>query len=188
MIKIFHLDLETTDKNKKTAGVHEVAGSIEINGAIVEEFDYRVMPFPNKTIRTESLAVSGTTVADLTTYPDGIQVVRSICNMIERHIDITNPKDKMFLSGYNAADFDSELFEQFLIDHGCTKYKAYFWNVVLDTMVMAGNVLRHERASMNDFSLLTVVKRFNIDVDPAQLHKAAYDSKLSRLLLNNINH
>lgn len=187
MLKIFHFDEETTGDDHKRNAIHQLAGCIEVDGVIKEEFDFRVAPYPTAEITQEALDIGKVSLAEIRLYADGLTIIRQLCNLIERHIDTSNYNDKLFLAAYGGAHFDSPFLKEFFIQNGCGKFKTYFWSTVIDPMVLAANALRYERTNMQNFKLETVAKRFNIDVDIAQLHNAAYDWKISRLLLHTIN-
>ena len=187
MLKILHLDTETTGRNAQANAVHQLSGGIEIEGELVEEFDFKVKPYPTAVISNEALKIAKVTVEQIMMYEDGMSVIRKLCNILEKHIDLSNARDKMFLSGYGCAHFDNPFFNSFFEQNGCGKYKSYFWTATIDTQVLAANALRYERNAMGDFKMETVAKRFNIDVDTTLLHNAAYDWKVSRLIYHALN-
>ena len=187
MIKVAHLDTETTGKDCAKHGIHQIAGGLEINGTIVADFDFKVQPYPTSYIEESALKVSGVTRAQIMGYENGIVILRKLCAVLDQHVDITNPQDRFFLSGWGVSHFDSGFLQKFFQQYGSDKFKLYFWNTPIDTAILSANVLRHERSGMQNFQLATVAKRFNIDVQESQLHNAAYDWKLSRQILNSIN-
>lgn len=187
ILKILHHDEETTGRDPHNCAIHQLAGHIEIDGQIVESFNFHIRPHPSALISQEALLVSGMDMETILKYADGMTVMRSFSNLVEKYVDYSNPQDRMFTSAYNGASFDDIFLKNFFELNGCGKFRNYFWTGCLDTKVLALNKLSNERVSMPDFKLETVAKRFNIDVDEKQLHNAAYDSWLSHLLLKAIN-
>ncbi len=187
MLKIFHVDIETTGDDPNLHSIHQIGGYIEIDNKVVNEFEYNVRPYPTALINTKALLISGVTKEEIMNYRDAMSVIREICNLIELYIDYTNPQDKFFISGYNAAHFEGSFLPIFFMQNGCSKYKNYFYHAILDTMVLAASVLRYERSTMPDFKLPTVARRFDIDVNVDRLHKAKYDAWVSMILLTKIS-
>ena len=61
-VKKFFYDLETTGVDHRRNGIHQLAGCIEIDGEIVESFNFKVAPNPKAIIEEEVLKVGGGTV------------------------------------------------------------------------------------------------------------------------------
>jgi DNA polymerase-3 subunit epsilon len=189
MIKIFHYDLETTGIESVSHGIYQIACQVDIDGKVEERFSSYCKPHPSDRIDLKSLNKFGVAIEDLKNLPSGIVIASDMVKLINRHIDITNPKDKFFLSGFNIAHFDNPFFKKWLLQYGYSSdfFNAAFFSSPLDTFVLSSNILRHERAEMVSFDLPTICQRFNIEVDNKLLHDAAYDTELSRLLFNKIN-
>jgi|ERR1700761_806447 len=187
MLKVIHIDTETTGKDPQKHCVHQIAGCIEIDNVVQTTFDFKVRPFPGKEISPASLKKSNVTLPIISAYPHGLTVIRDVCNLLDQYVDASDPQDKMFLCGYNVSSFDQFFLRAFFEQNACSKYTSYFHNGTLDTMVLSAHALRYERAVMNDFTLQTVAQRFNIDVDQSQLHKGVYDAEISRLLYHKLS-
>lgn len=54
-MKILYYDLETTGVKYWKNGIHQIAGMIEIDGEIVEAFNFNVQPHPKCIIEPRSL-------------------------------------------------------------------------------------------------------------------------------------
>lgn len=186
-LKIIHYDLETTGADPCRHGVHEIGGQIEINGEIVQEFEFKVRPHPLAQINPKALEIGGVTIQQIMGYQDGLTIIRELCNMLDRYVDWSNPTDYFMLSGFNTNYFDDRMLEKFFIENGSERFRKYFFPGSIDTRVLAMNILRYELPGMPDFKLHTVAKRFGIDVDENLLHRAKYDATVSRLILDAIN-
>lgn len=54
IIKIFY-DLETTGLDERKSSIHQLSGSVEVNGELVESFDIRMSPHPKAVIEKAAL-------------------------------------------------------------------------------------------------------------------------------------
>ena len=60
-MKLLFFDLETTGTNPGRNGIHQISGSIVIDGKRVEDFDFHVQPNPKAVIEDAALEVAGVT-------------------------------------------------------------------------------------------------------------------------------
>lgn len=186
MLKIVHADCETTGRNPAIHSIHQLAGIIEIDGKTVETFDIKIRPMLGRQVDHEALKISRVTAAQIQVYPTFLDGIKKFSSILSRHCDISNPKDKFYISGYNSQGFDCPFIEALFEAAHMKTYNSWFWHSSLDTMVLAAHVLRYEREQMTSFSLETVAKRFDIDIDVNQLHTGPYDASISQLLYHKI--
>ena len=80
-------DLETTGIDPTQNGIHQLAGLIESDGVIVEEFNLLITPPKDKVVEPEALACSGLTekdIIDQMSYPDAHSelkgILKTYCN------------------------------------------------------------------------------------------------------------
>lgn len=179
IVKLFY-DLETTGTDALKHGIHQISGSIEVNGVIEEDFDMRVKPNPKAIIVPEAIAISNTTIEDLESFPEMGIVHRKFLKMMSNYIDRFDRTNKAWLIGYNSSKFDDIFLRAWFEQNGDTFFGSWFWSHGLDVMVLAGQYLINERSSMNSFKLKRVAKQLGIIVDELQLHNAAYDIELTR--------
>ena len=69
MTKIMYYDLETTGLQPLVNGIHQIAGIIEINGKVVEEFNINMRPAEFHIIEPKALETSNLTVEDIMNNP-----------------------------------------------------------------------------------------------------------------------
>lgn len=178
--KLFYYDVETTGLKYWENAIHQISGMIEIDGKVMEEFDFHVRPYENAVISKEALDVSHVTVEQIMSYPSIDEVHMNIISMLSKYVDRYNKKDKMFLVGYNNASFDNNFFKA-LFDHAGDKYfHSWFWSVPLDVIVLSQQKLMNIRPDMENFKLYNVAKTLGISVDDEKLHDAFYDIYLTR--------
>lgn len=68
-MKVLFFDLETTGTLVNKHGIHQLSGSVVIDGETKESFDLRVQPNPKAEITQEALDVAGVTKEQILAYP-----------------------------------------------------------------------------------------------------------------------
>lgn len=185
--KLFYYDIETTGTKHWKNGIHQISGSIEIDGVIKEEFDFKVRPNPKALIEQEALDVgTGVTMDQIMAYPHMIEVYAEITAMLRKYVDKYNKRDKFFQVGYNAASFDSAFFRAFFKQNNDEYFGSWFWSDVIDVRVLAIEFLKKSRHKMIDFKLATVAKYLGIEVDDSKLHDGKYDIWLTKEIYKKI--
>jgi DNA polymerase-3 subunit epsilon len=94
-------------------------------------------------------------------------------------VDRFNKKDKIFLCGYNNVKFDNEFLRELFNRNGDKYFGSWFWSGGIDLMILALEKLRHKRAEMDNFKLMTVAKELGIVLNESKLHNAVYDIELT---------
>lgn len=181
-MKLFFFDLETTGVNYWQHGIHQISGCIEINGVVLEHFDFKVAPNPLARIEPDALLVGNVTLDQIQAYPDMETVYRQLVTILGKHVDKYKKTDKYYLVGFNNASFDNPFLRAFFVQNGDNYFGSWFWSNPLDTFILATPKLMSERARMTDFKLKTVCRHMGIDVDEERLHEASYDIDLTRQL------
>lgn len=183
MTKRIFLDLETTGTNPGKHGIHQIAGCIEINGEVVESFNFKVKPNPAAQIDPVALEIAKVTTEQIMAYEPMIEVYKKLTSILGRYVDKFNKKDKFHIVGYNNRKFDEDFFRGFFLQNGDNFFGSWFWPDSMDVMVMASEYLEEERSEMKDFKLSTVAERMLMDADKpdeSKLHDADYDIYLTR--------
>jgi DNA polymerase-3 subunit epsilon len=179
IIKMFY-DLETTGVNVKIHGVHQISGCIEIDGEVVETFNFKVRPNPKAKIEPEALQVGGVTEDQIMQYEEMRSVYVKVVDMLAKYVDRFNPKEKIWLVGFNNRSFDDVFFRSWFEQNKDSFFGAWFWSDSLDVLVLASQYLLNRRTSMQTFKLKRVALELGIPVDESKLHDAAYDIQLTR--------
>ena len=181
-MKLLFFDVETTGVNFWQHGIHEVAGCIEIDGEVVENFCWNMQPDPRAKIELEALQVGGRTMEDLAGYPPSNYVYKLFTKMLAKYVDKFNKKDKFFLVGFNNAAFDDKFLRAWFKQNGDEYFGSWFWANPIDTFVLASHRLMDQRPTMENFKLMTACRQMGIPVDDDKLHRADYDIELTRAL------
>lgn len=179
MIKVFY-DLETTGVNPKKHSVHQIAGLVEIDGEIVEEFNIFTRPHPKAIIEPEALAVGDITEEQILAYPPMEAQHKALLKMLSKYIDRYNKKDKAWLVGYNNRSFDDVFLRAWFKQCKDIFFGSWFWSDSIDVLCLSSQYLLSRRAGMDNFQLGTVAKELGIFVDSDNLHDGLYDVKLTR--------
>lgn len=187
-MKIFYFDLETTGTNPGKNGIHQISGMIEIDGKVMEEFDFHVKPNPRAIFEDTALAVAGVTKEQIMSYPEMGVVYNQLVTMLSKYVDKYDKNDKFFLCGYNNAAFDNQFLRGFFLQNGDMYFGSWFWSNSIDVMVLSTVYLSTKRAAMENFKLSTVAATIGIDVKEDELHNAMYDIYLTRGIYLKIQH
>lgn len=185
-MKLFYFDLETTGVRHWRNGIHQIAGAIEINGEVVEHFNFKVQPYYLATIEDEALKIAGITREDLDGYEPMTSVYRKLCAMLGKYVNKYDKKDKFHLVGYNNASFDNQFLRAFFVQNGDEYFGSWFWSSSIDVMVLAAQALMPQRHEMPNFKLHTVAAAFGHSVTEDKLHDALYDIELTRNIYHSI--
>ena len=179
-MKILYYDLETTGVKYWKNGIHQIAGMVEIDGEIVETFNFNVQPHPKCIIEPEALKVGNVTLEQVQAYPAMEIVYKRFINILAKYIDKFDKKDKFFLCGYNNAGFDDKFLRSFFEQNNDSYFGSWFWQSSLDVYILSTHFLLAEYADLNDFKLATVARHLGIAVEENSLHDALYDVNLTR--------
>lgn len=180
-MKIIIFDTETTGLDPRVHAIHQLSGEIVIDNQVVETFDYRIKPFTGYNIDPKALKISKTTIADLSTYTEESEIHFQLYEMFERHLNYKNKKDKFFLAGWRAPEFDVKFLQAFYERNNKTSmFNSYFWSNPIDIKALATQHLLDKRTEIPTFNLTEVAKYLRLEVNEEKLHTASYDAYLSR--------
>lgn len=84
-IKRLFFDTETSGLNPRKHSIIQLGGFLEINGEIVEAFDYKLRPHPKALVEAEALEVNKLTEAEVMAYPEASIAFKSLQNMLDTH-------------------------------------------------------------------------------------------------------
>jgi DNA polymerase-3 subunit epsilon len=180
-MKKFFFDLETTGLDYKVNAIHQFSGCIELDGTIIESFNFKIRPFEGAIIEPKALETSNVTEEQIMAYPPAEEVFADFMRMLSRYVRKFDKKDKMFLVGYNNAAFDNAFLREFYVRYQKDDYfNSWFWGNTIDVMVLASEHLSEMRVGMENFKLMTTARALGIEIDESKLHDAEYDIELTR--------
>lgn len=165
--KTLWFDLRTTGPDPKYHGVLQFAGLIEINGELVDQLTVMMQPHPGAVIDQETIAGHGIKPADIAGFMPSDEGYRKVRAFFDKHVEMYDPKDKMYPAGYNVRgglEFLQAMFKRF-DKYGIGVY--FNWRGVdplplLYLMDFAG------RLSLSDYRLPALCSQFGIKADGRQ--------------------
>lgn len=179
MRKLFYFDVETTGLDAKTNAIHQLSGAIEIDGKIVEKFNFKIKPFEGAVITEDALKIAGVTAEQINGYTPENEVYSDFIAMLSKYCNRYDNKDKFFLVGFNNASFDNQFLREFFLRNNDDYFGSWFWSGSLDVFILATQKLIDVRHTMKDSKLRTVAETLGIKIDESKLHDAMYDIELT---------
>lgn len=179
MIKLF-FDVETTGTDYRKHSIIQLAGMIEKDGKVVEEFNFLVKPHEKAQIDEAAMAVNKKTVEEIMQYPEMKEAHLRLLKILGKYVDKYEKSDKMWLVGFNNRAFDDTFLRMFFELNGDRFFNSWFWSDSLDVLSLASQYLLDRRAQMPSFKLKRVAKELGIPVYEDELHDALYDVRLTR--------
>lgn len=184
-MKIVYLDIETTGISCPESGLIQLAGAIEVDGVVMEQFNFQARPFPDDVVSEEALTVNGATSRELAMREKPSRVFEMFLTLLGRYVDRFDRSDKFYLVAYNAR-FDSEHLRAWFEKNGDKYFGSWFWHPAIDVMNLAATLLMGERADMLNFKLSTVAEALGLEIVEERMHDASYDIALTRLVFRRL--
>ena len=103
--KFLYYDLETTGLTKEH-GIVEIGGLIDIDGEIIETFNFKVKPFEDDLIDEKALEVTNLTREEIETFEDPLVVKDKLLEIFDKYINKFKKSDKFITFGFNNRVFD----------------------------------------------------------------------------------
>lgn len=179
MIKLF-FGVETTGTDYRKHSIIQLAGMIEKDGKVVEEFNFLVKPHEKAQIDEAAMTVNKKTTEEIMQYPEMKEVHLRLLKILGKYVDKYEKSDKMWLVGFNSRAFDDNFLRMFFELNGDRFFNSWFWSDSLDVLSLASQYLLNRRAQMPSFKLKRVAKELGIPVSEDELHDALYDVRLTR--------
>lgn len=177
MAKLIYLDTETTGLDCNRNGIIQIAGIIEIDGEVKEEFNLRCKPFEQDIITQEALDITGVTVEEVKSYDSPLLAYHTLKNIFSRYIDKFDKDDKFIPVGQNVL-FDLRFLKSFFEKSGDKFFGSYVvWYHYIDLMPcsMAMKVAGH--IDISDLKLGTVAEALGFKFEA---HDALEDIRTTR--------
>lgn len=178
MKKIAWIDCETGGLDAKEHDITQVAGIIEINGKVVEEFEILMRPDSPSRVTAEALAVTKQTIEQVMAHPstqaEGYWVLTKI---LARYVDKYNKADKFVWAGQNPR-FDMDFVRALWKKNQDQYFGSWFWPNPADliglTMAMT---IRGHLPGLPNLRLHSVAEALKVPLDA---HKAIEDVRATR--------
>lgn len=180
MAKLIFYDTETTGTNYMKHSIIQLSGIIELDGQVVDTFNYGIKPHPKARIEDAALKANGHTREQIDRFPPMDKVLRILETRLSKYVNKFDKKDKYFLVGYNNLGFDDNFFRMLFTLCGNNFFGSWFWADSIDVRSLAADYLMDVRPEMMSFKLHRVAKTLGIEVDDSRLHDGVYDAELTR--------
>ena len=142
MQKILWIDFETGGLNPKDCDITQAAGIIEIDGKVVEEFEFLARPDSPARVSAEALRVTGQTLEQVMAHPlSQRELYGKLLALFGRHVDKFKKSDKFIWAGQNPR-FDMDFARALWTRSGDTYFGSWFWGTPVDLIerIPAGTV------------------------------------------------
>ena len=176
-MKILFFDVETTGLDPVKNDIIQIAGIIEIDGQIKEEFNIKMQPMDYSTVEQGALDVNGITIEEIKTYQYAKEGYEQLLKIFDKYVYKFNKKDKFIPAGYNVAFDVNFLFEFFKKQKNlyCGSYLNYHKIDPLPVLLMLS---LKGTLKLDSFKLVDVCKALEIPLLDA--HDAMADIKATR--------
>lgn len=114
--KVFWVDLETSGLDEDKNGILQMAGLIEIDGEIRNQFEYLVKPAESLEIDNEALKVNNFTHREIQAHDPENLVFKDFGSLLTKYVDRYDSDDKFFVGGFNV-EFDLSFLTEFWYRH-----------------------------------------------------------------------
>ena len=179
--KRLFLDLETTGVEKLIHGVYQIAGLIEINNKVIDEFNFRCNLTPNRDIDPEALLINKITEVQIKSYPRPEIVCKQLTEILEDYNEEFYSDTKFTIVGYNTS-FDIDFIKRWFDDLGYSRFHMLQdWQPVC--VLSMARILRDLGDKLlvkaPNMKLVTLCRLLEIPHNP---HDALSDIKATRIL------
>ncbi len=184
-MKLLFVDVETTGISAYKNGIVQLSGIIDIDGEIIEDFNFKVAPFKTDIINPKAMEVNGLDMHEVKTFDDPVEVHTKFCNILSSYVNKYDKQDKLSFIAYNSS-FDEDHIRSWFKKNKDSFFGSYFWWPSICVAKMAAQKYLPTRSSFPDFKLMTVAKNVGIEVDVTKVHDAKYDIEMTRDLYYQI--
>ncbi|HYD35527.1 MAG TPA: 3'-5' exonuclease [Vitreimonas sp.] len=181
-MKILYFDVETTGRDAVKNDITQLSGALEIDGNIVEEFNYRLQPINWDTVEPEALEVTGISLEELKTFPTPDKAYKSFLAMLDKHISKFDRTDKFYPAGYNVR-FDLDFLGNFFKKNGNNYFGSYCNWKAIDPLPILQFMDAHKMIALENYKLSTVCNHFGIEI---QAHDAMSDIMATKKLIAKV--
>jgi len=180
-MKEFWLDVETSGTDPSQHGIIGIAAHIYVDGKHAAELVQDVGLHPIDKIDKRALEVNSYTGVRIAKAPTWRETYKAVIDMMSKHVDHYDKRDKFHLFAYNAT-FDDSFLREFFAKCGDQYYGSWFWWPPIDVAVLAALLLMEQRPTLPNFQLATVCRAFGLEWDDDRAHDAGYDVAMTRML------
>ena len=176
-MKVLWFDTETTGLDPIKQDVIQIAGIVEIDGKVEEEFNIKCQPFDYNTISQDALDVHGISVEELKTFQTSSDGKNEFTNILDKYVNKFDKNDKFTPAGQNVQ-FDVNMIREWFIKNGERYGSGGYHNYhMIDTVTLARTMSYEKVFELENHKLITLANRYNIEIDA---HDALSDIRATR--------
>lgn len=184
--KILYFDLETTGLHKFFNGVVQIAGIIEVDNVVCDQFNYLVKPFPDDEIDPKALEIQGLKDEDFKQYIPPRAVHESLKKVLSKYVDPFKKgktvRDKFFPAGFNVR-FDLDFLNEWFKKCGDKFFGSWQnWRMIDPVHELCKSCLYGD-IDFENYKLETVAKEMNIEI---KAHDAMSDIQATRKIIRRL--
>lgn len=185
MKKVLYFDVETTGLDPVKNDIIQIAGIIEIDGVIQDEFEFKCQPvsFDPECISIDALETHGYNLEDLASFPYPGEIYHKLISIFSKYIDKYNKQDKFTPAGYNVR-FDMEFLKEFFKKQGDIYFGSWInWQMVDPLPVLHFLSFTGKIPFLQNYKLSTICDEFAVEIEA---HDALSDIRATRAVINQI--
>lgn len=175
-MKLLYLDCETTGLDAISDGLIQIAGIVEIDGVVVEEFNIRLQPIKDSMVSKKALECNGLTMEEIRKFPLPEVGYRQFKAILDKYVDKYDRGDKFYTVGQNVG-FDIGFIDTFFHKLGDRYSGSYFHYHKIDLIAITTLMKIAGRITLPNMKLETVMKELGVG---EQTHDALDDVRAVR--------
>lgn len=174
--KYCFIDTETTGTDRLRNHIFQISGRITTPELeTIESFNFIFKPHNLEYAEAGALEKTRMTVEDLANLPmSSSQAYAAFIELLGRHVQKFNKKDKMHFVAYNAG-FDVDFVRQWFMINGDSYFGSWFWHPPICVMQGMAWLTQRVRGALPDFKLGTLCTAAELGWDENKAHDADYD-------------
>ena len=181
-MKLLWIDTETTGVDAVRHAVVQIAGIIEIDGRVQEEFEFFCRPHAGAEIDERALEIIGRTRAELERFPSFTEAYFKLLPMIQCYVPkyTKDVNERFKIAGQNIG-FDYGMMEEYWRRCGDRYWYASVDRRGIDVVLATALMKAAGRIDVPDMKLETVCKALGINLEA---HNALNDIRATRQVWN----
>lgn len=178
-MKILWLDMETGGLDPKLHDIVEIAGLVDIDGVVLEEFQFLMQPSMRQRVGLEALTLQGRTLDEVMGHPLTQREGREeLMKVMGRYVNKYDRADKFTWAGQNPT-FDMGFGQHLWKTQGDPYFGAWFDYHPLDLIpLIVAARLRGYYQNMPNLKLATICQA--VGLPPYRAHCALEDVRATR--------
>lgn len=185
-MKLLWNDTETTSLDAQKGDIISLAGMLEVDGKIVEEFDYRMKPFHPENITQEALDVNGFTKEEIMKFPHPSEAKKDLEKLMKKYV---NPykKNKMlddkFIPAGQNVKFDTGFLQELWLRCNDKWYGSLISYQGVDLLSLTQILRLKKKLNTDNLRLETMANHFGVEI---KAHDAKSDIQATREIFYKI--